>query len=427
MTTNTTFGGARDRKDRIAIVVLCCHGIEDPLVATLILDYTLRLQQRDIGADVLLITEEPHRRKLSAERRAELDRAGILWSPLWYDLSGAQFFQKFRNLFLLAWRAWSFARGYRHRVVLGFLSMTGAYGSILRMLWFHRFIAMNFEPHSLFMKEMGVWGPRSLKYRVIRFFERRTMAVADDLIAPASAVIDHVRSHPHHCTIHLQGVTIDVRKSQRDEVKRRTLRARLGVENATVLFYVGKFGGIYYSAEQYMEFIRRSCSADPRVHHLLVTFPDQIALIRGHGAYAQLEHRITLLEPVPPEHLADYLSAADLGVIAVPPTPSQVFRSPVKTAHYWAAGLPIIIPAGISDDWAIARDRGIGIVVKGLPDLDVDDFRRELDRYATAPQHELMERCVRAAMELRDTGLMVDLLEKLITSVRSDRTASGTL
>ncbi|MBK8339063.1 MAG: hypothetical protein IPK99_03175 [Flavobacteriales bacterium] len=411
----------RDPKDRIAIVVLCCHGIEDPLVATLILDYTLRLQQREIGADVLLITEEPRRLTLSADRCAELERLGIRWSPLWYDLSGAQFYQKFRNLVLLAWRAWSFARGYRHRVVLGFLSMTGAYGSILRTLWFHRFIAMNFEPHSLFMKEMGVWGPRSLKYRVIRFFERRTMAVADALIAPASAVIDHVRSHPHRCSIHLQGVTIDVRKSLRDPEMRRSMRAQLGIEKATVLFYVGKFGGIYYSAEQYMEFITRSCSADPRVHHLLITFPDQIARIREHAGFAELQHRITLLEPVPPARLSDFLSAADLGVIAVPPTPSQVFRSPVKTAHYWAAGLPIIVPEGISDDWAIARDRDIGIVVKGLPELDVDAFRRELDRYGAVPPQELTERCVRAAMELRDTSLMVDLMEELVTSVRRDR------
>ena len=424
MTTNSTFRGTGDRKDRIAIVVLCCHGIEDPLVATLILDYTLRLQQRDIGADVLLVTEEPRRHMLSADRRAELARSGIRWSPLWYDLSGAQFFQKFRNLFLLAWRAWSFARGYRHRVVLGFLSMTGAYGSILRMLWFHRFIAMNFEPHSLFMKEMGVWGPRSFKYRLIRYFERRTMAVADALIAPASAVVDHVKAHPHRCSIHLQGVTIDVRKSLRDPGKRRTLRARLGIEDAIVLFYVGKFGGIYYSAEQYMEFIQRSCSADPRLHHLLITFPDQIERIRGHSGFAELQHRITLLEPVPPERLSDHLSAADLGVIAVPPTPSQVFRSPVKTAHYWAAGLPIIIPEGISDDWAIARDREIGIVVKGLPDLDVDAFGRDLDRFHSIPEKELTERCVQAALELRDTSLMVDLLQELVTIVRRDRRGS---
>jgi len=422
MTTRSVPPNTLDRKDRIAIVVLCCHGLEDPLVATLILDYTLRLQQRDIGSDVLLITEEPRHFQLSAERRVELDRLGIRWSPLWYDLSGAQFYQKFRNLVLIAGRSWSFARRYRHRVVLGFLSMTGAYGSILRMLWFHRFIAMNFEPHSLFMKEMGVWGPRSLKYRVIRFFERRTMAVADALIAPASAVVEHVRSHPHRCSIHLQGVTIDVHKSLRDPEIRRRMRTHLGFDGATVLFYVGKFGGIYYSAEQYIEFIRRSSSADPLVQHLLITFPDQIALIRNNSGFADLQHRITLLEPVPPERLSDYLSAADLGVIAVPPTPSQVFRSPVKTAHYWAAGLPIIIPQGISDDWAIARDRDIGIVVNGLPDLDVDAFRRELERCAKIPKEEMAERCVRAAMELRDTGLMVDLLERLVTSVRSDRT-----
>ena len=108
------------------------------------------------------------------------------------------------------------------------------------------------------------------------------------------------------------------------------------------------------------------------------------------------------------------LSAADLGVIAVPPTPSQRFRSPVKTALYWAAGLPILIPEGVADDWWIARDEGVGIVVKDLPTMEADVFRAGLDRLRATPVEVLRARCVDVAMRLRDTGHMVDLLARII-------------
>ncbi len=102
------------------------------------------------------------------------------------------------------------------------------------------------------------------------------------------------------------------------------------------------------------------------------------ARIRAHNAYPALQRYLVLQPPVPPAILHQYLSAGDLGVVAIPPTPSQVFRTPVKSAHYWAAGLPLVIPAGVSDDADIAAIEGVGIVV---PDILSAILRHSFGRF----------------------------------------------
>ena len=40
------------------MVVLCSHGIQDPLVATLMLDYLFRLMEKHPDMQAMLVTEE---------------------------------------------------------------------------------------------------------------------------------------------------------------------------------------------------------------------------------------------------------------------------------------------------------------------------------------------------------------------------------
>lgn len=214
--------------------------------------------------------------------------------------------------------------------------------------------------------------------------------------------------------MHLQGVTIDVPANARDASAGAEVRRRLGLDGRTVMLYIGKFQGIYYSEAEYVAFMRTACAADPTVHHLIITHEEHTAPLRQAPGWSEVEARTTVLGPMDPGALRPYLSAADLGVIAVPPTPSQRFRSPVKTALYWAAGLPILIPEGVADDWWIARDEGVGIVVKDLPTMEADVFRAGLDRLRATPVEVLRARCVDVAMRLRDTGHMVDLLARII-------------
>ena len=393
-------------------VVLCGHGIADPLVSTLILDYVLRLQEEGPRTDMLLVTEESDTPAISAALSDRLKAAGIRWAPLRYRVKGRQFPQKIRNLFILLFRALWFARGYEERNVIGFLSMAGAYASVLRTLGFTRSIIMNFEPHSQYMKDMGVWREGSFKYRVVKYFEDREVRNADVIIAPARAVVEHVRHIGTRAVVHEQGVTVDVSANARQETEGQRIRSSLGLDGRIVFVYAGKFNGIYHSEVQYARFMQRSCVADARIHHLVITFEEHAEVLRVEAGRAGVLDRLTIHGPVAPAALPALLSAADVGVIAVPPTPSQIYRSPVKTALYWAAGLPIIIAEGVSDDWWIAKERDIGIVVDDLPILDPAGLRTTLDRLLFGDRHALHERCARAAHELRDTSLMVDLLRR---------------
>ena len=225
--------------------------------------------------------------------------------------------------------------------------------------------------------------------------------------------------------MHLQGVTIDVPANARDASAGAEVRRRLGLDGRTVLLYIGKFQGIYYSEAEYVSFMRTACAADPTVRHLVITHEEHMASLRQAPGWSEVESRTVLLGPMEPEALRPYLSAADLGVIAVPPTPSQRFRSPVKTALYWAAGVPILIPEGVADDWWIARDEGVGIVVKDLPSISAGELRAGLDRLRSEPEVQLRARCAGVAMRLRDTGHMVDLLARLIPSAKGGRAVTG--
>lgn len=402
------------RRSRACALVVSIQSIRDPLMSTLMLDYALRLQERGTDLDVLLVTEEPGPTVLEPGLAERMRRARITWRPLHYEIKGAQFLQRIRNIARLAWWSWRFTRGYAERTVVGFLSMASAYATLVRPFGFQRLVVVNFEPHSQYMRELGLWSERSMKYRVVRWSEDLEVRKADVIVAPATAVMEHVRAIRPDVEMHLQAVTIDVPANARNAAAGAEVRRRLALQGRTVLLYIGKFQGIYYSEAEYVAFMRTACAADPTVHHLIITHEEHRAALLQAPGWSDVEARTTVLGPMAPEALRPYLSAADLGVIAVPPTPSQRFRSPVKTALYWAAGVPILIPEGVADDWWIARDEAIGIVVRDLPTMTGDDLRAGLARLRSTPEDVCRARCVEVAMRLRDTGHMVDLLARLI-------------
>lgn len=410
-------------KEQGCVVVICGHGIGDPLVSTLMLDYAFRLQEHAEGKDrpMLFFTEESGTAGPDAVLAERMREAGITWVPLRYHLAGPQFLQRLRNAATMLTKSRSFAKGNGPATVIGFLSMAGSYASLLRTLGLQRFILVSFEPHSRYMEELGVWRKGSFKARLAAWFERRQVRNADHLISPTRAGVAYAERMGSRARIAIQGVTVDVQANARREQAGNEIRGRYGLHGKVVLAYAGKFNGLYYTEADYVRFMAATCGMDDRVHHLMITFPEHASAIRAAASGMNLEGRYALLDPVAPHDLPSYLSASDIGVLAVPPTPSQVYRTPVKSALYWAAGLPLIIPEGVSDDWWIVRDRGLGLVVPDLGRVPVEGFRGLVDEVTGPGAGRLRERCVQAAMELRDTAAMVRLLRAALSGERADQ------
>ena len=396
------------------LVVLCSHPLRDALVGPLMLDYVLKLQRAGGGQDVLLVTEESGSPELEPGLAAQFRELRITWSPLVYRIEGRQWIQKMANGLRTLRRVMVFLRGRPQRHILGYLSYAGTYATLLGMLGLGRTITVCFEPHSLYMLEMGIWPKRGLKYKVVGWLERLQMRRQDVLVVPTTAVREHALRHGRTKAIHLQGITIDVLGARHDPKARERLRTAQGWHGHTVIAYVGKFGGIYHSLDQYVRFMLRLLAADPGLRFLVITQHEWVQALEAHEEARTIRDRIVVVPPVPPAELPGWLSAADLGVIAVPPTPSQAFRTPVKSAYYWAAGLPIIVPKGVSDDHLIAAREDVGVVVKDLPDVDGEEVVRACHRYRAMDAAELRARCQGVAMAQRDTGRMVSLLKTVL-------------
>ena len=85
-----------------------------------------------------------------------------------------------------------------------------------------------------------------------------------------------------------------------------------------------------------------------------------------------------------------YLSASDWGFCGIRPIPSRRYSSPIKNGEYWANGLPVIIPKGISDDYLLVEKEKLGLIIDTQPDWPsvvrkLENFKR-LDRKQIAHQ-----------------------------------------
>lgn len=413
----TAGAGGTSHRERSGMVVCCTHGIADPLVDSLMLDYLFQLQNDLEAADVLLFTEEPPGATTAPDLPARLAQARIHWSPLHYDVGGSQWRQRIGNLMRMIRRTRAFARTHHRPWLIGHLSFGGAYAIVVAWFVRVRTMVVCFEPHSRYMIDLGIWPASSLKARVMGWLEKLQMSRSDVLIVPTRAVRDVAASVRPRGAMELQAITIDVERAKHDPRSRMRLRnAHAMDDDATVIIYAGKFGGIYHTVDQYIAFMTAVSTRDEKVRWCVVTQEAEIERIQQHPHWPLIADRLLLIPPVPSARLHEWLSMADLGVVAIPPTPSQAFRTPVKTAHYWAAGLPIVIPRGVSDDFAIAESEGVGLVVDDLIGIDAGLFVARMKALLSGDRESLRQRCIAAARKHRDSGLMVDLLRRLLSA-----------
>lgn len=398
------------------LIVLCSHSVHDPLVSTLILDYMIRAQQSQFRRHILFVTEETVFRDDHAATIKRLAQHGLMWSPLLYDhRKRFQGWHKSTNAIRVLRRSARFRKEHPDCAVLGFLAIAGAYALLVKMLLGLRLgITLCFEPHSLYMREGGVWPANGVKYRFSSWLERQQVRRMDVLVVPTQAGMQHALQLGRTGPIELLGVTVDVKSGAFNLEARVKYRTELAWGDDPVFMYVGKFGDIYHTVDQYLAFAHSVLKVIPQARFAVITHLEWKQMIEAHPMMRGIDERFTVLPPVAPEGLPALLSAGDFGVVAIPPTPAQAYRTPVKTAHYWAAGMAIVIPQGVSDDGQLALKHGTGIVVDDLPEAGDQRFVEQVQAFLAMDADTRRQACMDCAMRYRDTSLTVDLLNRIL-------------
>lgn len=352
--------------------------------------------------DIYLISYESENYPLTAQQRELVSKwrqQGLHWTKLKWN-PGTNFIAKGVDitkgfLAVLYFRI----KGCRHYISLA--SVAGTFLYLYSRVIKIKLFLYSYEPHSEYAIDNKMWANNSLQFRVSNYLERE-MAKHASVVASGTVFMERRLKNE----MDIKGsffklpTVVDDGKFKYSEYWRKEIRKELGLsDHVKVLFYPGKFGGLYYNEETI--FLFKWILEEDKDFHFLIITPNPKEEIVDLMAKSDIDSSFFTIIKVDYENIHKYYSAADFAVIAVPPGPSKKFISNIKVGEYLCAGLPFLITHGVSEDYLYAKQKKVGVVV--------DDFSRDaikksiprLQQYFKYDKVALREHCRNVGLNYR--------------------------
>lgn len=385
----------------------------------LYIDDYLQDSSRDI--DFYLVTYEDPAFPLSAEQEAKCQAwqdKGLLWKRLtWHP--GTSLVSKFLDVFsgmlaLLSLRL----KGYRHVVTLG--SVAGGYAFVSCLLFRMKLFMYQFEPHSEYAIDNGMWPESSLQYKVAHYLERKSANFATAIASGTRFMEERLAKEWQVPASFFRIATVaNDKKFIFDQALRDQTRSRLNIaQDAKVLFYPGKFGSLYYYEETAWMF-RWLWDEDNSLHFLIVTphSDEEIHELFSKASVPRSAYTIAHSEYV---DIHQYFFAADFAVIAVPPGPSKQFISNIKVGEYLSAGLPFLITRGVSEDYWYAENKDVGVVVGDFVESEIKKAWPKINDYLSMDENERRDHCRKVGLAYRGFEVLNPVFKQAIACLTKD-------
>ena len=334
-------------------------GLLEPLGQSQILPYVGGLA--DAGISFWVISFEKPSDFRNAERvdklRQSLAEKRIRWVPLRYHKSPS-----------VPATAWDMCRGilvalwlsvyHRIGVVHARSYVPALMGRVVKTITRAKLI---FDMRGFWPEERvdgKLWAPAGRLYRAAKWVERGLLGKSDVIVvlterAKALLLSDRYRVRP--------GVPISVIPCCTDVSRFAVVPERTPGSTTKTLVYAGSVG-TWYMLEEMLDFFIAAREVDPDLRLLLLNRHE-------HGRIESALQEKGLGAPQVSLVAADFgdmprhLASAFAGFYFITPSYSKLASSPTKLAEYLAAGLPVIVSAGIGDSADMVRDHGVGVVV----------------------------------------------------------------
>jgi UDP-N-acetylglucosamine:LPS N-acetylglucosamine transferase len=399
------------------IIVYTLQSLEDPLAKGLVLEYLLSMDKKD-QFFFHFITHEHKEYHLGPDtikkRKEELAEKNIFWYPVDYRNGGLVLINRVLNFIGTFFIARKIKKRYAPKAIMGFLSIPGAFCYLLSK-WLHlKLIVYCFEPHSDYMADFKIWKKTGLKYRLLHLFEKKQLEHAEEIVVP-NRHTEKLASllKKENARLHICPVCIDTDLMQFDSKAREQIRSQLGIGDKTVIIYTGKFDGIYYSADEVIAFFKKLYDHDQHLYFYIIT-PNAEEVRKSLSNHKLPDSAIHVSGTVAYGSLHKHISAADIGFVALPPLPSQKYRTPVKSAIYLSCGIPYLVNKNIAEDDVIAVEKNVGVVINDL-DEDPSAVVSKIKELLSDNEHH--NRCRTEAVKTRSIPVTKAILEKIFLSV----------
>ena len=306
------------RRPRATVVIYLYNRLFDPLIQGNFWLYISNLLDHPIdGVRLHVVTYEDSRFPLTGDQRQKLNdwqRKGLRWTSLtWHPGTGLG--QKLKDV-LSGWRVLARLRWQGARQIITLGSVAGSYGYLYGRSLGMRLFLYQFEPHSEYAIDNGMWPEGGLQYILAAALERKaaryaTVASGTQYMHERLQQVWHARAR----FVKIPTVAND-RKFHFDQSLRQKTRQQLGLADDTPLFlYPGKFGGLYYQAETAWMF-RWLHELEPRLHFLIVT-PHSDAEVHALFAQAGVSRNSYSIRHSDYPEIHGYYFAADFAIIAL--------------------------------------------------------------------------------------------------------------
>lgn len=346
------------------IFIFAYYSYNDPVFQSAVLPYFTNLKKHHF--DLVLLTWEQKQFKQSKSEKAQthnfLKSQNIIWyNTTWH--SGR--FKLIKKGLDVSWGLiFSIYIILKHNVnIIYSEGFPGAIiGHLLSLISRKKHVIHTFEPHADAMIEAGVWRSNSWEAQILKYFEKKIAIKASLIITATQKMIEVIKVWGTNSQFLRAPSCVDIEKFTFSKSSRLSLREHYKIkDDECIIIYLGKLGGMYMEEEifEFFSYCQQNSSMKFKFWILSIEPVEKIEnLFKSHNIPSEKY----LIKSVKRDDVYKYLSAADIGLVAVRPKPSRRFCSPIKDGEYWACGLPIIIPKGISDDFQYAEKYNIGAV-----------------------------------------------------------------
>lgn len=400
------------------VIIYSFQGITDPLLKGLMLEYLLRYNAEPGDMVFHLISHE--QREISSHEKEEITRSlnskHIFWYPVRYKGGNLLLLKKVFNFLETFFIVAKIRSRYKPKVIVGFLALAGGFSYLLAKWFRMSLVVFCFEPHSEYMLDFGIWKKNSVAYKLLHHYERKQLEYASQLVVPNNFALKMAEAINPDSKKYVVPISVDTDLFRFSEKGRHDIREKISAGNKTVIIYTGKFGGIYYSADEAAHFFQRLQQVDPDLFFYVIT-PQHEETKKSFAKAGLTAGSFFISAEVPYNELLLHLSAADIGLLAVPGFPSQKYRTPVKTGIYLSCGLPYIITKGVAEDDIIAEKEKVGIVIGDLRTADVQQLNAAMTELFKEDRQSLRQRCADLAIKERAISNSVEALRKIFSSL----------
>jgi hypothetical protein len=347
------------------ILIITQWSFKDALVQTYTLPY-VHIIRKIISPDrkIILITAEQPQVALTEQ---ELNEINTEWAAKNMRLV-AQPYKRFgwrkmvaaaRNLTLLL----SLVKKEKIKIIHAFCTPAGSIAYLLSKLTGASLVIDSYEPHAESMVENGTWKKNGMAFRILSCLEKLQTKRAAALIATTAGMKQYAleKYGVEAKQFFTKPACVDLKKFEISE-KDIGLLNELGLQDKIVCVYAGKLGGIYYKDEVFA-FVKKCYDHWQDQFRFLLLTNAAKKEIEEAMTMAGLPENIVISRFVYHHEISRYLSLGDFALNPVKPVPTKRFCTSIKDGEYWAMGLPVLIPHGISDDSAIIESEKIGEVM----------------------------------------------------------------